>query len=417
MSGNYLKKLGSWVLTALLFLFAFSCSKNEPNEEPLTVPTISTRSAFDVTSSGARAGGTILFDGGTPVSERGVCYSKSPNPTISDPKSLPASGVTTYECFLSGLDQSTTYYYKAYAKNSVGVGYGEQKSFTTLGGGGGGLANVSTAGVSSVTETSVVTGGQVTTEGGSPVTARGVCWSGSLNPSLSDAHTTNGSGPGVFTSNLTGLTPATTYYVRAYAVNTAGTAYGNQVEFVTSGGGGSGQPCPGLPSISDPRDGQSYPTVQIGSQCWLRKNMNFSTGNSWCYDNNTANCTTYGRLYDWSAALGACPPGWHLPTTEEYTLLADFLVAGLSGTKMKSTTGWYNNGNGTNESGFTALPGGIRNLTGGYEGLTQWGIFWTSTSSSADQAWIRMLEYNTTGIGSQPGHKNMGRSVRCVRDY
>ncbi len=416
MNMNPLKKVLAIVLTAGFLVISVSCDKDDPNNQTsTTVPAVTTQAPFDISNSGARTGGTIQSDGGTPIYERGVCYSKNANPTISGSRVIASSPSITFVCILSGLDQATMYYYKAYAKNSDGVGYGEQKSFTTLGGGGT-LPVVSTVSISSITESTAVGGGQVTSEGGASVTARGICWSKSQNPSLSDAHTINGTGPGVFSSNLTGLTPATTYYVRAYATNNSGTAYGTQVDFVTAGGGEPGQPCPGLPSIIDTRDGQSYPTVQIGTQCWLRKNMNFATDNSWCNDNNPSNCSTYGRLYNWSAALGACPAGWHVPTTEEFTLLTGFLSPSIPGTLMKSTTGWFENGNGTNESGFTGLPGGIRNLQGGYEGLTKWGIFWTSTSSSSDQAWIRMLEYNNSSVHSQPGHKDMGRSVRCIQD-
>ncbi|MCK9204433.1 MAG: hypothetical protein M0P58_08390, partial [Bacteroidales bacterium] len=90
-------------------------------------------------------------------------------------------------------------------------------------------------------------------------------------------------------------------------------------------GTASGTPCPGIPTITDPRNGLVYPTVKIGSQCWLQKNMNYQTGNSWCYENKSENCDIYGRLYDWETALKVCPKGWHLPSDDEYSVLLDYL--------------------------------------------------------------------------------------------
>ena len=125
-----------------------------------------------------------------------------------------------------------TYYVRAYATNSVGTAYGNEVSFTTINNTTQ-LPTVTTSSVSNVTETSATCGGNVTSNGGSNVTARGVCWSTSHNPTTSNSHTINGSDTGSFTSNITGLTAGTTYYVRAYATNSVGTAYGNEVSFTT----------------------------------------------------------------------------------------------------------------------------------------------------------------------------------------
>jgi hypothetical protein len=207
---------------------------------------------------------------------------------------------------------------------------------------------LSTQDPTDITSFSAVCGGNVEDQGSSSVTTRGVCWSTSSNPTTSDSHTNDGSGTGSYTSNITGLDANTSYYVRAYATNSEGTAYGNQKSFTTSESSGSG--CNGITSITDPRDGQIYPTVEIGDQCWLQKNMNYATGNSWCYDNNTANCATYGRLYDWETVMngtsssnavpsgvqGICPPGWHVPSDAEWTILTDYLGGeGVAGGNMK----------------------------------------------------------------------------------
>jgi uncharacterized protein (TIGR02145 family) len=280
------------------------------------------------------------------------------------------------------------------------------------------LPVVTTDSVSDIVQTTALSGGNVISDGGTTVTARGVCWSTYSNPTISDANTINGNGPGNFISNITGLTANTSYYVRAYATNNAGTSYGNQVSFTTTGGS-TGEPCPGIPLITDSRDGQVYPTVQIGSQCWLQKNMNYSTGNSWCYNNDTY-CDTYGRLYDWQTALGACPSGWHLPGDSEWTALTDFLGGdSIAGGKMKEagTAHWVSPNTGaTNSSGFTALPGGYRYFNGYFDYLTNYGFYWSSTEYSSTYAWHRTLYYIVENVNRDYNLKTHGFSVRCVHD-
>ena len=145
------------------------------------------------------------------------------------------------------------------------------------------------------------------------------------------------------------------------------------------------------------RKGQIYSNVQIGSQCWLQKNMNYSTGNSWCYDNNSSNCNTYGRLYDWQTALGACPSGWHLPSDAEWTSLTDFLGGeSIAGGKMKEagTAHWLSPNTGaTNSSGFTALPGGARYANGSFGYLTAGAYVWSASDSSSTYAWYVNINY------------------------
>ena len=339
------------------------------------------------------------------------------NPTTSDAKTTDGSGTGSFTSNITGLTANTPYYVRAYATNSAGTAYGNQVNFTTTGSGT--VPTVTTASITNITQTTATGGGNVTAQGSSSVTARGVCWSTTSNPTTSDAHTTNGSGTGSFTSNITGLTANTPYYVRAYATNSAGTAYGNQVNFTTTGSS-AGEPCPGIPTITDPRDGQVYPTVQIGSQCWLQKNMNYSTGNSWCYDDNTSNCTTYGRLYDWQTALGACPSGWHLPSDDEWTDLTTFLGGGsIAGGKMKEagTTHWASPNTGaTNSSGFTALPGGYRGITGSFVYLAYYAYFWSSTEYSSTVAWYRTLHYYREYVSRYYYAKSTGFSARCVQD-
>ncbi len=186
-----------------------------------------------------------------------------------------------------------------------------------------------------------------------------------------------------------------------------------------------GIPCPGIPTVT--YEGQVYNTVQIGDQCWLKENMNYEGGNSWCYDNNSANCETYGRLYEWGPALGVCPQGWHLPKDAEWCTLTTYIdstvncnATGWSGTdagyKMKSTSGWYSNGNGSDAYGFRALPGGYRSPLGDFDYIEEIAYFWSSIEYDYYSAWCRILAYSFDEVFRSIYHKAFGFSVRCVKD-
>jgi hypothetical protein len=193
---------------------------------------ISTLSVSNISYSGASISSEITFDGGTAVTRRGVCWSSNQNPTVGDNLSDDGNGSGSFTSNLSDLEGNTTYYVRAYASNSAGTAYGNQLSFTTPAGPT--IPVLSTTTISSITQTTANGGGSISSDGGFPVSARGVCWSTNENPSLSDSHTSNGTGPGSFTSTITGLTVNTAYFVRAYATNSLGTAYGNQIVFTTS---------------------------------------------------------------------------------------------------------------------------------------------------------------------------------------
>lgn len=194
---------------------------------PVVKPTVNTVEVTDVMALSAKCLANVSDNGGAEVTDRGVCWSRTSTPSLSDHHASSGTGLGSYSVDMTSLSPNTLYYVRAYATNSKGTAYGEVLSFTTADG----LPVVNTASVSNITGTTATGGGEVSDQGASAVTQRGVCWSESHNPTLDGSHASSGSGLGVFSAQITGLTPNHTYYVRAYAVNTQGVAYGNEVEF------------------------------------------------------------------------------------------------------------------------------------------------------------------------------------------
>jgi uncharacterized protein (TIGR02145 family) len=198
----------------------------------LILPTILTGSITAKTAITATAGGNVTDSGSAKITARGVCFSTTINPTIANTKT--ASGTNVIGAFtvsLTGLIASTTYHYRAYATTSVGTSYGADSVFTTNAAA---IPTLTTTAASAITATTATSGGNITNDNGATITARGICWSTTANPTTAlTTKTIDGTGTGVFTSSITSLTPNTLYYVRAYATNSAGTAYGTQVSFTT----------------------------------------------------------------------------------------------------------------------------------------------------------------------------------------
>ena len=193
-------------------------------------PTVVTSDTNNITATSAFVHGEVTSDGGDPVTDRGICWSTIPNPDLSDSKMASGSGSGTFICLLTGLTPNTAYYVRAYAINTIDTSYGDVINFTTRGYS---PIILSTAEVSSVNHNSAISGGNITDDGGDAIYQRGVCWNTSQDPVITDDLTLDGEGTGNYVSEITGLEPLTTYYVRAYAINSSGPAYGNNENFTT----------------------------------------------------------------------------------------------------------------------------------------------------------------------------------------
>ena len=516
----------------LFIILIQSCKKENP-----TPPTVTTASVSEISYTTATSGGEATSEGSSPIISKGICWNTSPNPTISNNVTIEGAGLGSFTSHLTQLASNTMYYIRAYATSNDGTGYGEQVSFTTrliM------MPDITTTDITSIAQTTAISGGNITADNGGEITERGVCWSTEQNPTISDSKTSDGSGTGSYTSNVSSLTGNTTYYLRAYATNSAGTQYGNQVTFLTSpvipslstfslvsyttsscvvsgsvtNDGGSQVTERGVcfstsqnPTIDDNKisngadtgaflgdveglstnityyikafatnsegtqygdeimfttlnpitdiDGNIYNIAAIGTQLWMAENLKttkYSDGTdipyvesqsewnaftpdsqAYCwYNNDVSNKDIYGALYTWKAAMkgasgfntdpgniqGACPTGWHIPSNAEWTTLENYIGGpSVNAPKLKEqgTTHWQSPNDGTNETSFTGLPGGYRTTFGTFFNIGTHGYWWTSSDYGSSNAMYREL-YSGTNVGQGTSLNFRGYSVRCIKD-
>lgn len=174
-------------------------------------------------------------------------------------------------------------------------------------------------------------------------------------------------------------------------------------------------------SFTDPRDGQSYDIVKIGSQTWFAENLNFETATSQCPEGDKRNCSRYGHLYTWDDARTACPEGWRLPDSADFAALiaaaggTDFANGmAVAGEKLKSTSGWFKKGNGNDTYGFDARPAGYARAAGKFDGIGGYAHFWSATGTPDGLAYYLLLDFSTKAAKLSAFGKDEGRSVRCV---
>ncbi len=306
------------------------------------------------------------------------------------------------------------------------------------------VPTVNTLNVSNISAFTALIEGEIVSSGGASITESGVAWSTNPYPTVSDNLKTSEGNQIHFSVEINNLDEITTYYARAYAVNSAGISYGYQLIFTTDDN--NYPPCPGLPSFTDSRDGNTYETVLIGNQCWMRQNLAWlpavhkpengsSSGTRYYvygYDStilqeaiNRANYINYGTLYNWPAALSACPQGWHLPENDEWQILTYYLGGEeVAGGKMKSKhtvpdqhPRWIMpNAEASDQSFFSGYPGGFRIHFGYFKDIGSLCQWWSSDVVLQNSAWIRILS-SENGIAEKAyASKENGLSIRCIKN-
>jgi uncharacterized protein (TIGR02145 family) len=448
------KHLVRTCISLFLVIFTGMMLSCEKEAQP---PVVETQGVSNIGLSSITVIGTLVEPGSGGASQHGFSWSLAPAPSIGRDSSVrlgPRADAGEFTHDITGLEQNTTYYLRAYAVNEAGVGYGKDMKVKTdreLT-----VPLVVTNGVHTVTEYSAIVGGVVRDDGGSEITSYGVCWDTLPDPDIEGNHKAFSEGTGPYSTSITNLELSTRYYVRAFAINKTGLGYGNEVVFRTND-----------TPLTD-IDGNVYPTVKIGEQVWMAKNLEvtrYADGtpipyipeDEWwdslrvdekgfCYYmNSTRNLDTYGALYSWSAAVngqdsidpevqpiqGVCPDGWRLPSDGDWKKLELYLGMspqetdhkswrGRIGGKLKSTgiDHWLMPNEGaTNETRFSALPAGDRFPRGEYFNLRYSTFYWTSSSYDEEYAWARGLGYLFDSVyrGHQDA-KNFGFSVRCVKE-
>jgi uncharacterized protein (TIGR02145 family) len=420
------------LILAVISIVILSCKK-----EKKTLASIITTAASNVTASTIITGGNITADGNSGITQRGIAWADHAAPTVGDSITKDGSGIGSFNSTISNLNSNTTYYIRAYATNASGTAYGNEVSVKTAAG----VPSIITTAISNIQPLSVVSGGNIINDGGATVTERGVVYATTANPTLNNFKITAGTGTGNFTATLQPLASQTTYYVRAYATNSFGTAYGNQVQFNAASAN----------TVTD-IDGNVYPYVTLcDGKSWMATNLkttkfkngdlitNGLSGFTWA--NTTTPAYTFpngdvtkkdslGLLYNEyvvANSKGICPAGWHVPTDAEWqavevcngmdpsvasingnrgTIGSKFLVGGSTGMNIKGA-GYYLYYVGSSSIGYNAY------------GISGSGYLWTSSTSAALPNSLRSRIFNP-GNDPAPINRyftvNEAQSIRCVKD-
>ena len=426
------------ISTITFLLLTTSCEKDEDDLSKISLPSVVTNELTEVSATTAIGGAIITKEGGCSITARGLIWCTLEYPTLEEHSGITSedTGGGEFTSKLSGLVPKTTYYVRAYASNKIGTAYGEQIKFTTKSE----LPKIITSNVRDIIITTATSGGMVENEGCEAVTELGVVWSRFEGPTVenNDGKTTDVANNGEFISYITELSADTKYYLRAYTKNQLGITYGDQIEFKTHKG-----------EILTDIDGNVYQTVVIGEQKWMAENLrtsrysngeNIIHGNNhwvdlgtnetgaWCwYQNQQVNDYLYGKMYNWYAVndeRGLCPQGWRVPTYEDFEeMIAHLGGKEKAGKKLKSTRAlpephprWSTyNAQTTNESGFSALPGGL--LSHNFYYLGTYSSWWTSTRYNNHLNCVFYYIWGSSNyFDNTLDDSRIGRYVRCIKD-
>ncbi len=412
-------KIKTFLVLVGVVLFANSCFVFDKLDNTNLTPYLYTTPVTMVTGTTAMCGGRMDTTAtkksrNASITSRGICWSSSTEiPSINDSKVMCGAGNTPFTGQLTGLSANTLYYVRAFAESSEGVGYGSTLQF-----------NTTTIGKIETTvplnedrgETWVICGGNVLNDSNATVITRGVCWGSTINPTIANSKTVDGSGLGPFTSTITGLKVGTSYTVRAYATSSLGTMYGKNVTFMTYTTPGN---CTDI-------QGNVYKTIRVGAQVWMAENLR-ATKTQTYYDIPLANDNSawaalvgpaycdnggYGKLYNWQAVTtvivkgggwqrGIAPNGWRMPTDQDWQILEDYLTK--RSVSLSST-------------GFNPLLGGYRSENGERTGEGNYAGWWSvSTADTLSVASSRYIENDLSLLLKTKAPKNKGLGVRFIR--
>jgi uncharacterized protein (TIGR02145 family) len=420
-----------------LVVAILEAAKNQP-------PSVQTYVATEIGAMLARMNGEVTEDGRKTLDAWGFKFGT--DSTLTDSILVPfdsipfgtghygdfldTSAVDTGAFYLTkrDLSPSTTYYFSAWGENEVGIAHGDTLSFVTE-------LGVTTEDAADVTDST----GTILASfdfGDVQPTSVGLKWSANADLSAATDSVIALGADSTIAWSLSGLTLDSTYHYVAYGTNVTGTTFGDTLVFVASG-----DPCAGEESVT--YNSHEYPLVVIGDQCWFAENLRTATyangdpipgdltnaewestinGAQAIYDNSPTNLENYGRLYNWYAvddSRGLCPSGWHVPTDGEWTDLTGYLGDySVAGTAMKSSSEDSPSWDGTNTSGFSALPGGTRlDYNGDFDNEGFYGYWWSSSPSGTSLAWYRYLLSDFGNVNRNASSQfRLGFSVRCGRD-
>jgi len=381
----------------------------------------------------AKVKSRIIWKGEADIREAGFCWNTTGKPSLADQHAEAHLSEMEFECTLNNLDDGTTYYIRAYARNREGISYGMVVSFTTVAIK---VPGASLNGVSDITHNSVTIRGVINYDNSNENIERGLCWTiESRDPTINDSKIVDDiKGTGYFSYVISGLSPSTAYYIRAYGINEAGVGYSSTRAIRTYDG------------TTIDSEGKVYYTTRIGNQEWMETNLNttkFNNGDlipttdpvtldirgftdplfQWLYDRSVGSIEDYGRLYTWHVATdtrGICPVGWHVPTISDWTdlmnfyggenIVSDFFISGYN---YSWDSHWLYGGG---FPGFNESRAGYRSDEGYFNQRHSSGRHWSTTEYSSRESYAIVIGTWGEQVNISTFNKNFGLTIRCLKN-